>query len=187
VNRAASKQRFLFMDQLPGLLHEVAGAMRTGRSLVEGLGSVMGNADEPSRREFEQALADERAGRYIEDALRTVGARMQCEEIEQVAVVAALHRRTGANITEVLDRVADSARQRAEIRRELRSLTAQARMSRNVLVALPPFVVIALAMLAGAFERPLYTTGPGRIVLVTCSLMVGIGAKIMKSIVNIEE
>jgi tight adherence protein B len=187
VNRAATKQRNLFLDQFPGLIHETAGAMRTGRSLVEALGGVTGNADEPSRREFTTALADERAGRHIEDALRTIGERMQCDEIEQVAVVAALHRRTGANITEVLDRVAETARQRGEIRRELRGLTAQARMSRNVLVALPPLVVFALSTIAGSFEKPLYNTTPGLILLGVCIAMIATGAKVMKAIVNIEE
>lgn len=187
INRSIRRQRLAFMEQLPGQLHEVASAMRTGRSLVEALGVVVTNADEPMRRELERALADERAGLHIEDALRPIGERMESSEIEQVTVVASLHRRTGANITEVLDRVADTARQRVEIRRELLALTAQARLSRNVLTALPVVVVIAIALIGKGYEHPLFHTRVGILVLIAAGLMVAVGGRVMKTIVDIEE
>jgi tight adherence protein B len=177
----------LFMEQLSGQLHEIASAMRTGRSMVEAVGVTADSADQPMRRELERAVADERAGVHLEDALHPIGERMQSAEIEQVAVVAGLHRRTGANITEVLDRVADTARQRVEIRRELRTLTAQARLSRNILTALPVVVVIAIDLIGHEYEKPLFNTTPGVIVLVLGALMVATGYWVMKKIVNIEE
>lgn len=187
VNMSVRRQRQLFMEQLPGQLHEIASAMRTGRSMVEAIGVVAAGADQPMRRELERAVADERAGVHIEDALLPIGERMQSSEIEQVAVVAALHRRTGANITEVLDRMADAARQRVEIRRELRALTAQARLSRNILTALPVVVVIAIDLIGHQYEKPLFHTTPGIIVLVVGALMVATGHRVMKAIVDIEE
>lgn len=187
VRRNVRKQRLLFMEQLPGQLHEMASAMRTGRSMTEALGVVIESAEEPIRREFERVVADERAGLTIEDALRPVSARMDSTEVEQVAIVAALHRRTGANITEVLDRVADTARQRVEIRRELLALTAQARLSRSVLTALPVVVVIAIDLIGGDYERPLFHTRPGLILMIVAAGMVLLGSRIMKTIVNIEE
>jgi tight adherence protein B len=187
VNRGARKQRILFQEQLPGQLHEIASAMRTGRSLVEAVGVTAPSADEPMRRELESAVADERAGAHLDEALLPIAERMESSEIEQVAVVAGLHRRTGANITEVLDRVADTARERVEIRRELRALTAQARLSRNILTALPPLVVIAIDLIAHDYEKPLFHTTPGLIVLVLGGLMVATGHWVMKKIVDIEE
>ncbi len=72
-----------------------------------------------------------------QDALTPIAERMDSEDVGQVALVAALHTRTGGNMAEVLERVADSVRERGELRRELRSLTAQARLSRYVVTALP--------------------------------------------------
>jgi tight adherence protein B len=187
VRRSVRKQQRMFQEQLPGQLHEVAGAMRTGRSIAEAFAVVADSADEPMRRELQRALADERAGLQLEEAIRPIGDRMDSVEIEQVAVVASLHRRTGANITEVLDRMADSARERVDIRRELNTLTAQARMSRNVLTGLPIFVVLALDLLGHQYERPLFHTTAGVAVLVAGAAMVAIGARVMKAIVNIEE
>lgn len=187
VNRSVRKHLMTFMEQLPGQIHEVASAMRTGRSMTEALRVVTDSAPEPTRREFARALADERAGIHLEEALRPIGERMQSEEMEQVAVVAALHRRTGANITEVLDRVADTARMRMEIRRELFALTAQARLSRNVLTALPIVVVIAIDLIGQGYERPLFHTRIGIIIIVVAALMVLTGSQVMKKIVEIKE
>jgi tight adherence protein B len=187
VRRSVRKQRLRFMEQLPGTLHEIAGAMRTGRSIGEAVEVVADTADEPMRRELQRALADERAGMQLEAAIRPIGERMDSAEIEQVSVVAALHRRSGANITEVLDRMADTARQRVEIRRELLTLTAQARLSRNVLMALPVFVVVAVDLIGHTYEKPLFHTTAGLAVLAVGAAMVATGAWVMKKIVNIEE
>jgi tight adherence protein B len=187
IRRLVRQQLLRFGEQLPGQLHEIASAMRTGRSLVEALGLVADSAEEPLRREFQRALADERAGLLLDEALHTVAARMESSEIEQVALIAELQRRTGANIAEVLDRVADSAQQRVEIRRELRTLTAQARLSRNVLTALPLFVLIGVDIVGRGYERPLLHTTPGLLVLAAGAVMVALGAKVMKKMVDIEE
>ena len=187
VNRSVRQQRLRFAEQLSGQLHELASAMRTGRSIVEAVEIVADGADEPMRRELRRTLADERAGLHLDQALLPIADRMESSEIEQVSVIAALHRRTGANITEVLDRIADTARQRVEIRRELNGLTAQARMSRNILIALPILVVIAIDLIGHTYERPLFHTTAGIVFMVIAALMVALGARIMKAIVKVEE
>ena len=187
VRRSVRHQRMQFAEQLSGQLHEIASAMRTGRSIVEAVEIVAANADEPMRRELNRVLADERAGLHLDQALLPIAERMESPEIEQFAVISALHRRTGANITEVLDRIADTARQRVEIRRELNTLTAQARMSRNILTALPVFVIIAIDIIGHDYERPLFHTVLGIVVLIVAGMMVLMGRTIMKSMVKIEE
>jgi tight adherence protein B len=187
VRRSVRKQRLKFAEQLPGQLHELASAMRTGRSISDALAIVAEAAEEPMRRELRRVLADERAGRHIDEALLPVAARMESSEVEQVSVIAALHRRTGATITEVLDRIADTARQRVAIRRELNTMTAQARLSRNILVALPVFVVIAIDIVGHRYEKPLFHTVLGFVVMGIAAVMVMFGARIMKSMVNVEE
>jgi tight adherence protein B len=187
VKRSVRKQRQKFAEQLPGHLHELASAMRAGRSITDGIAIVAESAEEPMRRELQRVIADERAGLHLDEALLPVGSRMESTEIEQVSVIAALHRRTGANITEVLDRIADTARQRVEIRRELFTMTAQARLSRNVLVLMPVFVAIAINLIGHRYERPLFHTTIGILVMVIAAMMLGLGAKIMKRFVTVEE
>ena len=137
VKHRLGKLRRRFEDELPDNLQVIASALRAGHGLSGALGVVAADTVEPARSEFERALADERLGVPLEDALSTVAERMASDDLEQVALVAALHRETGGNTAEVLDRVHDSIRERAELRRIVRSLTAEGRMTRWILTALP--------------------------------------------------
>jgi tight adherence protein B len=115
------KQCELFAEQLPTHLQELASAMRAGHSLVSGITSIVAAAPEPSRSEWARVVADEQLGLPLAEAMEPLALRMDTEDIGQVALVAALHQRTGGNMAEVLERVADSVRERAELRRELRA------------------------------------------------------------------
>jgi tight adherence protein B len=111
---------------------------------------------------------------------------MQSEDIGQVALVAALHTRTGGNMAEVLERVADSVRERGELRRELRSLTAQARLSRYVVTSLPFAVGGFITIINPGYEKPLFETAVGIAVLCFAILLVTAGSLWMRAITNIE-
>jgi tight adherence protein B len=95
---------------------------------------------------------------------------MDCSDIEQVALVAALQSRSGGNMADVLERVADGVRERADLRRELHSLTAQARLSRWIVTGLPVALVLILELLRPAYLRPLFqTTAAAALVVGSCS------------------
>jgi tight adherence protein B len=186
VKHRLRKQRDLFAEQLPTHLQELASAMRAGHSLVSGITSMAGTAPEPSRGEWARVLADEQLGRPLDDAMRPLAERMASDDIGQVALVAALHQRTGGNMAEVLERVADSVRERGELRRELKALTAQARLSRYVVTGLPPAVAAAIALLNPNYIRPLFSTATGLTLLfVAVGLLVG-ASLVMRAITNIK-
>jgi tight adherence protein B len=180
------KQRELFADQLPTQLQDLASAMRAGHSLVSGITSMSQAAPEPSRSEWARVVADEQLGLPLEEAMRPLARRMDSDDIGQVALVAALHHRTGGNMAEVLERVADSVRERAELRRELNALTAQARLSRYVVTALPPVVAGLVALLNPSYIRPLFNTTTGvTLLFVACGLLIA-ASLVMRAITNIK-
>src|SRR5205807_3621288 len=138
---------------LPSHLEEMAGAIRAGRSLTEAMNVVTEGAEEPIHREFERALRDEDLGRSLDDTLRVISGRMSSESIEQLAVVAAMHRSTGSSVSEALDRVAEGARERADLQREVRALTAQGRLARWILTFLPPVILLAMVLISPRYVR----------------------------------
>jgi tight adherence protein B len=160
--------------------------MRSGRSLVEALAVVVEGSEEPTRSEFSRALADERLGQPLDESLRPIAERMQSPDVDQLAVIAALHRGSGANVAEVLDHVAEGARQRDELKRELRVMTAQARLSRWILTALPIAMLLMLVLLRPDYERPLFHTSSGQLFLGAAAVLVGVGSLIMSRIIDIE-
>jgi tight adherence protein B len=186
VRHKLRKQRELFSDQLPSHLQEVTSAMRAGHSFVSGIATMAREAAEPSRGEWQQVVADEQLGVPLDEAMRPVATRMDCDDVNQVALVASLHHRTGGNMAEVLERVADSVRERSELRRELRALTAQARLSRYIVTALPVFVAIAVSILDPKYLKPLFHTTAGVIlVIVALGLLTG-ASLVMRAITDVK-
>jgi tight adherence protein B len=186
VRRRVRKQRELFGDQLGQQLEELASAMRAGHSLVPALAAAVDSATQPSRREWGRVVADERLGMPLEDAMRGLARRMASPEVEQVALVAALHRHAGGNMAEILDRVAEGVRERAELRRELRTLTAQARMSRAVVTALPPGLIAMSEVVNPSYIRPLFTTVGGNVMLAIAAVLLTMAWLVMRGMTNVK-
>jgi tight adherence protein B len=186
VARRLRRERALFAEQLPDHLQELASAMRAGHSLAAGIAAMAQAAIEPSRGEWGRVLADERLGMPLEDAMRTLARRMDCPDIEQVALVAALQQRTGGNMAEVIERVAEGARARADLRRELHSLTAQARLSRGIVTALPPCVFAMIAIIDPSYVRPLIQTSGGQFMLALAIALASVGWLVMRKLTDIK-
>jgi tight adherence protein B len=184
--RRVTKKRARFADQLPDNLQVLASALRAGHSLVGALSVVVDDAAEPSRTEFRRVVADEQLGVPLEAALEVVVLRMDNRDLAQIGLVAALQRQTGGNMAEVLDRVTETIRERAELRRMVQTLTAQGRMSRWVVSLIPVGLLVAISALNPTYVGPLFTETFGRVLLVVAAVMVVMGSLVIKRIVNIK-
>ena len=111
---------------------------------------------------------------------------MQASDLEQVALIAGLNRRSGSNVSEALDRVAEGARDRADLRREIKALTGQARMSSWVLTALPGVLLLGINVVSPRYGKPLLHTTIGIVLLCVAAGMVFAGFKVMKKITDVE-
>jgi len=186
LNKAVERQRLLFCEQLPAHLQELAAALRAGHSMVSGIGVMAESASEPTQSEFRRVLADEQLGAPLEEAMRSVAVRMRTRDMEQVALVAELHRQTGGNMAEVLDRVAESVRARSELTLELRTLTAQARGSRWIVTSIPPILLGLIYLLNPRYLDSLFNTSTGQVLLCVAAGLIVLGSVVMGRIVNIE-
>ena len=180
------KVRDEFADQLPPNLQVLASALRVGHSFVGALTVVVENAHEPSQSELQRVLNDEQLGVPVDEAVRRVAVRMASRDLEQVALLAELQRTAGGNAAEVLDTVVGTLRERGDLRRLIRTLTAQGRMARWILTALPIVVGLGMWVLQGTLMRPLFTTGIGQALVVAAALMVLAGSLAIQKIVDID-
>jgi tight adherence protein B len=186
VSHRVRKQRWLFEEQLGSFLDELSSSLRAGHGLVAALATSVKNAPEPSRTEWGRVLHDETLGMSLEEAMSSLVERMGSDDASQVALVASLHQRTGGNLAEVLDRVADGVRERIELRRQLRTLSAQARLSRWILTGLPVVLALLMLLLNRTYARPLFTTLGGYIALGVAASLLTIGSLIMRKLTEIE-
>ena len=95
------------------------------------------DAAEPSRSEFRRLVGEERVGVPVDESLAEISRRMRSREVMQIALVTIVQQQTGGNTAEILDQVATNVRARFELRRLVRTLTAQGRVSRWIVTALP--------------------------------------------------
>ena len=180
------RQRRAFDEQLPENLQVVASAMRAGHTFVGALAVVADDAPEPSRRELRRVLADEALGVPLNEALNRVTARMNSSDFEHVAVVASLQRETGGNTAEVIDTVTETIRDRLELRRMVRALTAQGRLAGWVVSSLPVALLVIISLLSPHYIHPLFHRAAGIIALCLGAAMVAAGAWAIRRIVDIK-
>ena len=186
VRRKVNAVRQEFADQFPGSLQVLASALRSGHSFNGALGVVVEHAREPARSELARVLQDDRLGVLPEDAFRKLARRMQNRDIDQVALLAELQRTTGGNAAEILDTVVATIRERSEIRRLVRTLTAQGRMARWILTALPVVLTAFLWLVHPDVMRNFFTSHGGQVALLIASMMVAAGSILIQKIVDID-
>ena len=186
VRRKLKAIRDDFAEQFPASLQVLASALRAGHSFNGALGVVVDNAREPARSELARVLQDDQLGVLPEDAIRRLARRMANRDIEQVALLAELQRTSGGNSAEILDTVVATIRERADIRRLVRTLTAQGRMARWILTGLPVFVAGVLWFAHPDVMKEFFTSGIGQMLLVVAAAMVAAGSLLIQRIVDID-
>jgi tight adherence protein B len=186
VVRTLAKRRYRFAEQLPDALQVVASALRSGHSFAGALAVVVESASEPMKTEMQRVVADEQRGVPIQDSLNIVAERMASRDVEQLALVAQLQREAGGDAAEVVDRVAETVRERFDLRRLIQTLTMQGRMSRWIVSALPIVIVLAVRLEHPHYFHPLVASLGGRIVLGFAAAWAVAGSFVIKKIVEIE-
>jgi tight adherence protein B len=186
VLRTLARKRNRFAEQLPDALQVIASALRSGHSLAGALAVVVESASEPMKSEMQRVVADEQLGVPIQDSLGVVAHRMASRDVEQLALVAQLQREAGGDSAEVVDRVAETVRERFDLKRLIQTLTTQGRMSRWIVSALPIFIVLVVTLENPGYFHPLTSTLGGRILLIFAAAWAVAGSFVIKKIVEIE-
>ncbi len=186
VLRTLKRRRDRFAEQLPDALQVIASALRSGHSFAGALAVVVESGSEPMKTEMQQVVADEQLGVPIQHSLGIVADRMASSDVEQLALVAQLQREAGGDAAEVVDRVAETVRERFDLRRLIHTLTMQGRMSRWIVSLLPVVVVVAIELENPHYLHPLTSSTGGRIVIGFAVAWALIGSFVIKRIVEIE-
>ena len=186
VIRTLKRRRDQFAEQLPDALQVISSALRSGHSFAGALAVVVESAADPMKSEMQQVVADEQRGIPLEQAIEVVVNRMDSRDLEQVGIVAQLQRESGSNAAEVIDRVAETIRDRFELRRLIKTLTVQGRMSRWIVSALPVVILLLLQLINPHYMHPLVQSTGGKVVLGLAAAMCVAGSLVIKKIVDIK-
>jgi tight adherence protein B len=181
-----SRRRTAFADQLPDVLQLVAGALQSGFSLPQALDAVVRENSQPAAGEFSRALAETRIGGELEVAMNKVADRMDSIDLRWTVMAIGIQRQVGGNLVEVLRNTVDTMRERAQVRRQVRALSAEGRLSAYILVALPLLMAAYMFLVRADYIRPLYTTAAGLTMLIGSAVLIVVGSIWMRNIVRLE-
>jgi Flp pilus assembly protein TadB len=185
LNFRIGRRRAAFDEQLPNVLQLVAGSLRLGFSLPQALDSVVREEGQPASGEFGLALAEARLGVELDVALDGVANRMASDDLRWTVMAIRIQREVGGNLAEVLRNTVGTMRERSYLRRQVRALSAEGRMSAYVLIALPVLVGGWLFLTSRTYMHPLYTTPIGLGMLIAAFAFVVVGAFWMRKVITV--
>jgi tight adherence protein B len=182
----ASRRQAKFDEQLPSTLQLLSGALQAGHSLQQALDTVVHEAGDPIAGEFQRVLTEARLGRPLEEAFEAMAKRTGSVDFEWTVMAIRLQRQVGGNLAEVLTTVSQTIRDRYTLKRQIRSLSAEGRLSSLILSLLPILLFAALLAFNPLFLRPLYTTGIGIMMMAGSAVLMIIGVFWLKKITEIK-
>ena len=175
-----------FNNQLGTVLMQMSGSMRAGYGLLQAVDFVAHELPPPAGIEFAQVVRDVKLGSALMDALEDLAARVGSDDLELIVTAIGIQHETGGNLAEVLETVAETIRERVRIKGEMRSLTAQQRLSGYALAALPIGMFFVLMLINPEYESHLFAPGPTLCIPVGALLSMLVGLLAIRAIINIE-
>lgn len=175
-----------FNGQLAETLGLMAGGLQAGLSLPQAVDTVVREGIEPMAGELRRALVEQRLGIDITDSLESVGERMESYDFAWVVMAIRIQREVGGNLAEILHTVADTLREREYLRRQVKALSAEGRLSGYILTGLPPLLMLFLYFTNREYVQVLWTTGMGFVFLGIAFLLLAIGGWSMSKLAKVE-
>ena len=186
IQALASRETRRFEDQLPDTLNLLGSSLRAGYSLLQAVEAVSAEAALPTSREFGRAVSEIRLGTSVPGALKGIAKRMGSVDFEWVTMAIDIQTEVGGNLAEVLQATAETIVLRNRLRRDVRAMTAEGRISAIVLGILPFALGLFLWTTNRDYIDPLFSTTTGRIGLVGAVALLGAGVAWIRSIVMVE-
>lgn len=181
-----SRRLNAFADQLPDALQLIASSLRSGFTVSQSLDRLAQQDIQPLGGEISRAVARTRLGVGVEDALDGVAERMDCRDLAWVVMAIRIQRDVGGNLADVIETTVATMRERTHLRRHVRALSAEGRLSAYILIAMPLLVIAALTVLRPAYVRILFTDPIGILMLVGAGISMTVGWLWMRSIIRVE-
>lgn len=184
--RGKARKRLRQLDsQLPDVIDLIARAVRAGHPLAEGLRMAAEEGPEPLASEFRITFEEQRFGLPFEEALLGLGDRVENVDAKILITAILVQREVGGNLAEILEQIAETMRERFNLKRQVRVYTAQGRMSGYTLAALPIFVGLAISVINSDYMHTLFFEALGRGLLVSAGVLQLIGFLWIRRIVDI--
>ena len=183
-NRRGRRLR-MFEAGLPRAMELIANSMKAGQSVAQALGAVTENAGPPLSEEFGLARREVELGASVDSALTNMVKRMGSTDLRLMVMVITIQHAVGGDLPAILTTLADTMRQRAEMREEILAATAQSRASSLIITLLPVTAAAFLYFIVPDYFRPMFVNPIGWVIIGFAAGLLIIGNVIIRRITKI--
>ena len=186
VNIKKKRRSAVMTNQLPEALNIISSGLRAGFSFPQALSVVNREMEGPLTQEFSRVLRENRLGKPMDDALNDLLARIENDDLDMLITALMIQRQVGGNLAEVLDNISHTIRERVRIKGEIRSLTAEGKLSAIIIGILPVGVALLLSIINPGYISLLIEETVGWILIGAAVIMQIVGFIITWKIVDID-
>ena len=173
-------------NQLPEALSILSNGLRAGLSFTQSMLVAGKEMEDPIAFEFNKIVRDNSLGKPIDEALSDFSKRTEDEDIDIFVTAILIQRQVGGNLSEILDVLANTIRDRIKLRGDIKTITAQSKMSAVVVGSIPFVLALILNLLNPEFMQPLFNTLIGNILIGVVLTMQTIGVLILVKIIKVK-
>jgi tight adherence protein B len=175
-----------FERNFPEAIDLLGRAIRAGHAISTGMEMISKELPEPVSDEFRVTFEEQNFGLPMKDAMLNLAERVPLIDVRFFVSALLIQKETGGNLAEILDTLSRVIRERFKIYGDVRTRTAQGRLTAGILIALPPMMMVALGTLNPPYIRVLFDDPVGPWTLGVAALMQVLGTIMLWRIVNIE-
>lgn len=186
VNRIIRKRSQKLNSQLPEALNIISNGLRAGLSFSQAVSVAGKDLDSPIGDEFTKIIRDNTLGKSMESSLEDFSERTDDEDVDMFVTAMIIQRQVGGNLSEVLDTISSTIRERVRIKGEVRTLTAQSKLSAVIISLLPVGIALVLSIMNPSYIGQLFDNVIGLIMVGAAVVMMLIGIMILAKLVKLE-
>jgi tight adherence protein B len=175
-----------FEEHFPEALDLLGRAVRAGHAFTTGLEMIATEADDPIGGEFRTTFEEQNFGLPLRDTLMNLSERVPLMDVRFFVTSLMIQRETGGNLAEILDGLSKVIRDRFRIHRDIKTRTAQGKLTALILIAIPPLMMVLLTMLNPEYMQTLTFDPAGPMILAIAGTLQVIGSAILWRIIHID-
>ncbi len=182
----AARKRTKFIEQLPDAIDLMVSVLRTGHSVPQAVRSVGKESAQPLGEEFSQILQRINLGQPFGEALSYTVTKYKSDELDLIRRAITIQAEVGGSLAELLEKTNLTLRQRLKLKRQVRVLTSQSRLTGIIVGLLPLMLATALELLSPGYLEPLFTSDMGRMLLVLAVVLEFVGIILINKMTEVK-
>ncbi len=184
ISMLATKRQQKFLNDLPDAIDIMVRGLRSGLPVTDAMKVIATELPPPIGPEFIEVVEGQKIGITLEQGLERMHARMPLPEVNFLAIVVAIQRQTGGNLSETLANLSRVLRDRKKMKQKVRAVSQEAKASAAIIGSLPFVIMGVISFLSPGYFNPLWTTKTGNIMVTASAIWMLIGVLVMRKIIN---